>query len=189
MSPAPRIPGLQIFEPEAHEDPRGRFVETFRADDPRLHDLSGHPLTFVEDDLSFSRRGVLRGLHGDDRTWKLMQCVAGELFLAVVDLRPGSPTYRRWNGARLSAENHRQILAPPGCVNGHLVLEDAVLLYKQTAYYRGADHQIAVRWDDPAIGVEWPLDEISAAPVLSDRDASTPWLEASRSSGPDHEEA
>ncbi|MCH9651271.1 MAG: dTDP-4-dehydrorhamnose 3,5-epimerase [Deltaproteobacteria bacterium] len=177
MIPSQQIAGLKLLEPKTFQDSRGRFSELFRRDDDRLRDEQGQGLEFLEDSLSTSRRGVLRGLHGDHRTWKLMQCVAGEIFLVVVDLRCESSSFRQWTGLRLPAEEPRQVLVPPGCVNGHLVLRDAALFYKQTAYYQGAGQQVALRWDDPTIGIRWPLEELDAAPILSDRDASTPWLE------------
>ena len=178
MARVDHIQGLQLYERESFSDHRGSFIELHRADDQRWS-VPGGLLVFVEDDLSMSRRGVLRGLHGDRRTWKLMQCLTGELFLAVVDLRPDSSAFGDWFGLRLAADRPRQVLVPPGCVNGHLVLRDSALLYKQTEYYRGASAQIALRWNDPQVAIEWPLGELSELedpPVLSRRDADNPLL-------------
>ena len=159
------IPGLRRIEPAVFRDERGEFVETWNADD---YDFAGEP--FVEDDLSLSRKGVLRGLHGDDRTWKLVQCVAGALYLVVADVRDGA---RRWESFDVSARNRVQVLVPPGCATGLYALEEpSVMAYKQTARYRGEAGQFSVRWNDPALGIEWPAGD----PILSERDANAPDL-------------
>ncbi|HEV2813506.1 MAG TPA: dTDP-4-dehydrorhamnose 3,5-epimerase, partial [Solirubrobacteraceae bacterium] len=111
--------------------------------------------------------------HGDDRTWKLVQCAHGALFLAVVDCRRGSEAYLRWEGFELSAANRLQVLVPAGCATGLLALEDGTALaYKQSERYSGAERQFTVRWDDPAVGIAWPVER----PLLSARDASAPDL-------------
>ena len=156
------IPGLRRIEPAVFRDDRGEFVEIWNPDD--------YPVAFVEDDLSLSRRGVLRGLHGDDRTWKLVQCVAGAMHMVVADVRDGA---RVWEAFSLSAENRVQLLIPPGCATGLVALEDpSTLLYKQSERYAGASGQFTIRWDDPALGIDWPIED----PILSERDASAPLL-------------
>jgi dTDP-4-dehydrorhamnose 3,5-epimerase len=167
------IPGLRRIEPAGFEDERGRFVETWNAGDYAFTRDDGSAIEFVEDDLSVSHRGVLRGLHGDDRTWKLVQCTQGSLHVVVADLRRDSDAYLRWEAFELTAANRLQLLVPAGCATGLLALEDpSALLYKQSERYRGAGDQFTVRWDDPALGIEWPLDD----PILSERDAGAPDL-------------
>lgn len=158
------IPGLRRIEPSVFRDERGEFVETWNADD---YAFAG---AFVEDDLSVSRKGVLRGLHGDNRTWRLVQCVAGAMYVVVADVRDGA---RQWEGFDLSAHNRLQVLVPPGCATGLAALEDpSILLYKQTERYRGPEGQFTVRWDDPSLDIEWPIDD----PMVSDRDRNAPDL-------------
>ena len=174
------IPGLKILTPDVFRDHRGQYVETFNRRDYRLEDSQGQPLDFVEDDVSRSKAGVLRGLHGDDRTWKLVQCLWGSIVLAVVDMRSDSPAYRRWQTFELDDENRQQVLIPAGCANGHAAISDCLFGYKQSAYHRGAEHQFTVRWNDPAIGIDWPLEPAALDQlVLSERDANAPLLPAS----------
>lgn len=166
------IPGLKILTPDVFRDHRGQYVETFNRRHYVFEDGDGQPLDFVEDDVSRSRAGVLRGLHGDDRTWKLVQCLWGRIVLAVIDMRADSPAFRRWQRFELDDENRRQVLIPAGCANGHYAITDCLFGYKQSAYYRGAEKQFTVRWNDPAIGIDWPCE----SPVLSERDAGAPDL-------------
>lgn len=151
------------------EDARGRNLETFNAGLFRNagpdRDLSR--IQFVQDSHSISRRGVLRGIHGDLTTWKLLFCPFGQVFVAVVNFDPGSPQYRKWEGFTLSDRNRQQILVPPRFGNGHLVLsEEAMFAYKLSDYTDTA-RQFTIRWDDPTIGIEWP---IVGQPLLSRRD-------------------
>ncbi|MEL7061575.1 MAG: dTDP-4-dehydrorhamnose 3,5-epimerase [Acidobacteriota bacterium] len=166
------IPGLRLVRPDVFEDHRGRYVETWNVRDYRFLDLEGEEIVFVEDDISRSHAGVLRGLHGDGETWKLVQCLLGEIVLVVVDMRPDSPAFRRWLRFDLSAANRLQVLIPAGCANGHLALSDCLFSYKQSRHYGGAERQFTVRWNDPGLGIPWPVDR----PILSERDASAPDL-------------
>ncbi|MDQ3936257.1 MAG: dTDP-4-dehydrorhamnose 3,5-epimerase [Actinomycetota bacterium] len=169
------IPGLRRIVPDVFRDERGLFVEVHNADDYTFARDDGTELAFVEDDLSVSRQGVLRGLHGDERTWKLVQCVQGALHLVVADLRRGSEAYLRSEAFELAAADPVQLLVPAGCATGLLALEDpSALLYKQSERYRGSAGQFTVRWDDPALGIEWPVER----PLLSERDAQAPDLVA-----------
>lgn len=173
------IPGLRRIEPDVFRDERGEFLETFNADDYAFTRADGSAIEFVEDDLSVSRRGVLRGLHGDERTWKLVQCVQGSLYVVVADLRRDSGAYLRWEQFDLSAANRLQVLVPAGCATGIVALEDpSSLLYKQSERYSGEGAQFTVRWDDPALAIGWPVED----PVVSERDASAPLLDAERAS-------
>jgi dTDP-4-dehydrorhamnose 3,5-epimerase len=159
------IPGVRLITPVVHGDARGFFFESWRAD--RCAAL-GLPDGFVQDNVSRSRRGVLRGLHVQHPypQGKLVQVLDGEVFDVAVDVRVGSPTFGRWVGYHLSGENHRQLYIPPGVAHGFCVLSESVLLtYKCTDYYH-PETELTIAWDDPAIGVAWP----DADPILSPKD-------------------
>lgn len=165
------LPGVLVLEPKVHGDARGYFAETYQAE--RYGD-AGIPAAFVQDNVSFSRRGVLRGIH---LQWpraqgKLVQVVQGEVFDVAVDLRRDSPTFGRWVGHSLTGSSLRQIWIPPGFGHGFLtVSETALLAYKCTDLYSARD-EIAVRWDDPDLAIAWPC----KAPLLSAKDAAAPCL-------------
>jgi dTDP-4-dehydrorhamnose 3,5-epimerase len=149
-------------------------METWQAQ--RFGD-SGIDLEFVQDNLSDSSKGTLRGLHYQIRQpqGKLVRVVAGEVFDVAVDLRKSSKNFGQWVGEILSAENKRMFWVPPGFAHGFLVLSDtAIFEYKCTDYY-APDHERAIRWDDPDIDIEWPL-ESEQQPVLSPKDAAAPFL-------------
>lgn len=161
------IAGLQILEPKVFGDERGFFLESWNA---TVFREIGLDLTFVQDNHSRSARGVLRGLHfqNPNPQGKLVRVVAGRAWDVAVDLRRRSPSYGCWAGVELSAANKRMFWVPPGFAHGFLSLEDGTdFLYKCTAPYDPAnEHSLA--WDDPAIGIAWPLDGIS--PQLSAKD-------------------
>ena len=162
-----RFPGVLIVTPRVFGDERGWFKETYSRDRYADAGISG---PFVQDNVSYSVRGVVRGLHYDLRMAKLVQCLRGRIFDVAVDMREGSPTYKQWDAVELSAENHRQLYIPAGFAHGFCALTDeALVMYKQTALYDPA-HERAVRWDDPAIGIEWPLG--GEEPILSAKDAT-----------------
>jgi dTDP-4-dehydrorhamnose 3,5-epimerase len=163
------IPGVLMIEPKVFGDERGFFMETYRVNRYAEH---GIPEQFVQDNLSFSRRGVLRGLHVQHphAQGKLVQVMTGEVFDVAVDIRRGSPTFGRWVGAVLSGENKRQFWIPPGFAHGFLVTsETALFTYKNTDYY-SPETEFSLRWDDPEIAIDWPL--AGAAPELSAKDAN-----------------
>jgi dTDP-4-dehydrorhamnose 3,5-epimerase len=165
------LPGVLLIEPRVVKDERGFFLETWHA--ARYHE-AGIDLPFVQDNASRSTRGVLRGLHAQNpqAQGKLVGVLDGEVFDVAVDLRLGSPTFGKWFGAYLSAEAGRQMWIPPGFAHGFVVTSDSALFtYKCTAPY-APEAELAIRWDDPQIGIEWPL----ADPVLSPRDAAAPFL-------------
>ena len=167
------IPDARFIMLDPFRDDRGEFCATFSERTHTFSDGQGAPIAFVEDDISVTRRHTLRGLHGDDTTWKLMQCLLGEVQLVVVDVRQAAPTYLRWENLKLSEEVRQQVLVPPGCVVGHLTLTDrSIVSYKQSRQYRGAEEQLTVRWDDPKLGIPWEVED----PVVSHRDASAPLL-------------
>lgn len=157
------IRGCVIITPEVFYDGRGEYVETYSK---RIYDEC-FGVEFVEDDISTSRHNVLRGLHGDDKTWKLVQCLHGDIVLAVVDYR--GETYKH-ELFYLNEKNRTQILIPPCCANGHYVLsKDAIFSYKQSEYYSGDATQITLRYDDPKIGINWGIGNFN--PIISERDA------------------
>jgi dTDP-4-dehydrorhamnose 3,5-epimerase len=161
---------LLITPPTIFSDHRGGYVELYNR---KLYAEAGITTDFVEDDISISKRGVLRGIHGDFKTLKLVSCLAGAFYLVVVNADPSSPQFRQWTALTLSEENRQQVLIPAKFGNGHLVTsERAIFHYKQSSTYDQAG-QFTIRWDDPAIGISWPLDD----PTLSERDAMAPFLD------------
>ncbi|MBK1642365.1 dTDP-4-dehydrorhamnose 3,5-epimerase [Chromatium okenii] len=166
------IPGVLIIEPKVWGDERGYFLETYRAN--RYAEL-GIPAPFVQDNQSFSRQGVLRGLHVQhpNAQGKLIQVLAGEVFDVAVDIRRSSPTFGNWVGVTLSGENKRQFWIPAGFAHGFLVTGDhALFMYKNTAYY-SPEHELSIRWDDPDIGIDWPC---TGTPELSAKDRAGVYL-------------
>lgn len=168
------LPGVVLLQPEVHGDDRGFFLECYNA---RTLAGLGIDVIFVQDNHSRSLRGVVRGLHYQLRRpqVKLIRATHGAVWDVAVDLRLGSPTFGRWWGVELSATNHLQVLIPGGFGHGFCVLsEEAEVQYKCSDYYEPADER-GVRWDDPRLGIDWPLG--GTAPVLSARDAGLPTLE------------
>ncbi len=160
------IPGLLLIQPKVFRDPRGFFLETFQQQ--RYRD-AGLVADFVQDNYSRSAKGILRGLHYQVQhpQGKLVQVLSGKVFDVVVDLRKTSPAFGRWLGFELSDENCRQVFVPPGCAHGFCVLsETADFSYKCTDYYF-PEHERSLLWNDPQIGIEWPLTE---EPILSNKD-------------------
>jgi dTDP-4-dehydrorhamnose 3,5-epimerase len=168
---ATALPGVLLVEPNVVGDARGYFVELWVRE---RYALAGIAPDFVQDNLSRSRRGILRGLHlqHPHGQGKLVSALDGEVFDVAVDVRTGSPTFGQWIGHALSAENHHQMWIPPGFAHGFCVTsESAVLAYKCTDAYH-PESELGVLWNDPEIGIEWPV----ANPVLSARDARHPRL-------------
>lgn len=166
------LAGVFLIEPVVFRDARGFFLETYHAGKYAAGGLDVH---FVQDNHSKSQRGTLRGLHAQRRNpqGKLVRAVEGEIFDVAVDVRRGSPTFGRWVGEVLSAENFRQLYVPPGFVHGFCVLsETAQVEYKCTALYDPQD-ELSVIWNDPEIAIDWPIKE----PLLSNKDAAAPRLD------------
>jgi len=160
-----KLPGVLMIEPDVFGDDRGYFLETWAQ--PRYAEV-GVPELFVQDNVSMSRRGILRGLHLQHPygQGKLVHVVDGEVFDVAVDVRVGSPTFGQWVGAVLSAENHLQVYIPPGFAHGFCVTsETALFSYKCTEGYH-RESEFGVAWNDPALGIEWPI----AAPQVSTKD-------------------
>ncbi len=164
------VPDVLLIEPKVFGDARGFFFESFNQ--RAFNEVTGLDVQFVQDNHSRSVRHVLRGLHYQLPPYaqgKLVRAVVGEVFDVAVDLRPDSPTLGRWAGAVLSAENKRQMWVPPGFAHGFLVLSEAAeFLYKTTDYY-APEYERSIRWDDPDLGIDWPLD--GAIPQMSGKDA------------------
>lgn len=165
-----RIPDVLMIESRVFGDQRGFFMETYQA---RQFAAQGLAVDFVQDNHSGSRRGTLRGLHYQmqQAQGKLVRVVSGEIFDVAVDLRRTSPTFGRWVGARLSAENRRQLWLPPGFAHGFYVLSEwAEIIYKASDYY-APQYERTLLWNDPAVGIEWPLLE-GVEVILSAKDQS-----------------
>lgn len=154
---------LLITPPTVFKDFRGAYIETYNE---KLYKKAGIPQKFVQDDISVSKRHVLRGIHGDQETWKLVSCLQGKFYLVVVNWDKNSSQFRRWEAFTLSDQNHLQVLIPPKYGNGHVVLsEQAIFHYKQTSYYNRAG-QFTIMWNDPGLQICWPV----STPILSKRD-------------------
>jgi len=164
-----RVPDVVLIKPRVFGDPRGYFLETWQAAN---FAAAGLPMTFVQDNHSHSQQWILRGLHYqlEQAQGKLVRVARGAVFDVAVDVRANSPTLGQWVGAELSDTNHHMLWVPPGFAHGFLALTDNVdFLYKCTDYY-APTHERVIRWDDPDIGIEWPL-PAGVQPQLSARDA------------------
>ncbi|MHC4636437.1 MAG: dTDP-4-dehydrorhamnose 3,5-epimerase [Planctomycetota bacterium] len=157
------LEGVLTIKPSVFEDHRGQYIETYNE---KLYIDNGIEVKFVQDDISVSTKGVLRGLHGDDETWKLISCLYGEFYFIVLDYNEKSKNYGKWLYFNLSDTNRLQVLVPPKYANAHLVLSDtAIFHYKQSTYYEQTK-QFTVKWNDPRFNISWPID----SPILSKRD-------------------
>ena len=166
------FPDVIMIEPDVYSDPRGHFLETFHAEKHRELGING---TFVQDNLSYSNKGVLRGLHYqiDHPQAKLVTVIEGEIFDVAVDIRRGSPTFGKWVGETLSSERYNQLYIPEGFAHGFLVLsETAYVLYKCTDLYNPASERGLI-WSDPVVGISWGIEN----PVLSEKDQVFPTLD------------
>ena len=156
------FPEVKISQPDSFEDFRGELYT--------LHKQVDLSLFFNHDKVSISHKHVLRGLHGDSKSWKLISCLAGEVYFVVVDNRPESPNYLKWDSIILSSKNRKSVLVPPMFANGHLVLsKEATFFYKwsYTGEYPDVQDQFTLKWNDPKIGIHWPIHN----PILSKRDS------------------
>ena len=159
-----------IIQPDIFYDYRGEYVETWNVENYKIFDHivnNNQPIEFKQDDISTSVKHTLRGLHGDNKTWKLVSCIYGSLLQVVVDMNYDSATYLDWELFSINDKNRQQILVPPGYANGHLVMSDfGIFSYKQSTLYGGAEEQFTVKWNDPKINIPWPINN----PILSSRD-------------------
>jgi len=169
------LPEVLLLEPRVFGDDRGFFMESWNA--RTFGEATGLDVTFVQDNHSYSTRNVLRGIHYQvvRPQGKLVRAVTGAVFDVAVDLRRSSPTFGRWVGVELSAQNRLQMWIPPGFGHGFVVVSEAAdFLYKTTDYWIG-EHDRTVRWNDPALAIDWPL---QGEPVLAAKDAAAPLLDA-----------
>lgn len=158
---------LLLKPPTIFEDFRGCYVETFNE---HLYGKCGVTCSFVQDDISVSDKHVLRGIHGDQETWKLVSCLWGKFYLVVVNWNPSSSQFKKWEAFTLSDENRLQVLIPPMFGNGHLVMsEQAIFHYKQSTYY-DRSLQFTIPWNDPELRIWWPIQR----PIVSVRDQGVP---------------
>jgi len=173
------LEGVLLIKPEPvadgkgefHADQRGVFLETYN--ESKYKDL-GIDTHFVEDDISVSNKNVLRGIHGNSETWKLISCIHGKVFFVAINCDKQSSMFGKWESFDLNNENHWLVLIPPMYGSSYLTLTDkAVVQYKQSSYYN-PETQFAYKWDDPAFNINWPIEN----PILSPRDAGTKYIDA-----------
>lgn len=168
------IPDVKIIEPNVFPDHRGHFFELSRENS--YQEKLGIADRFVQDNVSVSKKNVLRGMHYQTQhaQGKLVTVISGAMFDVAVDIRPNSPTYKKWIGVTLSSENKKQLWIPAGLAHGFLsLMDETVVLYKCTDYYHPGS-EMTLMWDDPAIGIEWPL---QGAPIMAEKDLKGAYLD------------
>jgi len=161
------FPEIKIFQPDSFEDYRGELYTIFNQDE--------HKLVFNHDKVAVSRQHVLRGIHGDAKATKLITCLSGAIYLVVVDNRPESSNYLKWDSIILNENNKRQVLVPPGFGNGHLVLSESATFFYKWSYegeYPDVKDQFSINWRDPKVNIHWPIDN----PILSERDKNSKFI-------------
>ncbi len=157
------LPGVYLIKLNVHEDKRGNFYETYNEKEYRAAGMEAH---FIQDDISTSRKGVLKGMHGDAGTYKLVQCVFGEVYAVILNCDETSESFGKWQSFVLSDKNKHQLYIPPLYGNGYYVVSDiAVYSYKQSTYY-GEYKQFTFKWNDKRFGIQWP----SSSVIISERD-------------------
>jgi dTDP-4-dehydrorhamnose 3,5-epimerase len=165
------IEGVKLIVPDRFEDHRGSYLEIY--DSANFKEATGEDINFVQDDISVSRKGVLRGLHGDMHTTKLVTVLNGSGYAVIADNRPESPTYKTWEAFTLSSDNRNQLLLPAGIGNSVLALEDNLIYYyKQNTHFVDG-RQFTIKWDDPEWDFVWPIDN----PILSKRDIAGDYVD------------
>jgi len=158
-----KLDNVLLIKPDVFRDHRGEYIETYNENEYKENGIN---VNFIQDDISVSKKNVLRGIHGDDKTWKLVSCPYGEFFLVVVNCIKGSKQFGKWQSFVLSDRNRLQVLIPPSHGNGHLVLSDlAIFHYKQSTYYN-PNKQFTYKWNDSKLKILWPIKN----PILSQRD-------------------
>ena len=158
-----KLDGVLLIKLDGFEDHRGEYLELYNEN---LYKSKGIDIDFVEDDVSIATTGVIKGIHGDDCTWKLISCLHGKFYLVVINYDKESKDFGEWESFVLSDRNKHQVLVPPKHGNGHLCLSDkSIFHYKQSSYY-DPSRQFTIRWNDPKFNLWWPVKE----PILSMRD-------------------
>lgn len=163
------LQNVLLFQLDHHEDHRGTYTRLYHEEEYTriILEHTGQTVKFLEDDFAFSYKPVLRGIHGDDRTWKLITCVSGKFYMVIVNCDQESQNFGKWQNFILTYENGKQLLIPPKYGNAYQILsEHAILHYKQSCLYRGKDQQFTYKWDDPRFNIFWPI----KYPILSQRD-------------------
>lgn len=164
-----KLEGVLLIKPDIFSDHRGEYTEIYNE---ALYKKNGIVPDFIQDDIVISKKNVLRGIHGDQKTWKLISCLSGEFFLAVINCDKNSKKFGCWQSFILSDKNRLQILVPPKYGNGHLVLSGKTAFhYKQSTYYN-RKAQFTYRWDEPEFNITWPIKN----PILSDRDKNVKFI-------------
>lgn len=161
------IPDVIIIQPSMSWDLRGNIYTSYNKE--LFAEVLPQGLEFIHDKFALSKHNVLRGLHGDNKTWKLVSCVYGELYEVVVDMRQDSPTYKKWDAFALNSDEYTQVLIPPNFVNGYYVKSEQAVFHYKLAYggeYIDAEQQLTLRWDDPELAIVWPCTD----PILQARD-------------------
>ena len=161
------IPEILLIKPSINWDLRGNIYTTFNKE--AYKEFLPVELDFIHDKFALSKHNVLRGLHGDNKTWKLVSCVHGEIYEVVVDMRPDSPTYKKWDAFKLKSGEYSQVLIPPNFVNGYYVESKEAVFHYKLAYdggYIDADKQITIKWNDKELNINWPCKN----PILQARD-------------------
>jgi len=163
------LPGVLKIKRSITPDHRGYYGELYNTNIYRAHGIT---VEFIEQNGSFSIKGTLRGLHGDSKTWKLITCLYGEIYLVVLNYNPASEYFGKWEAFTLTPENSWQVLIPPRYCNGHLVMSDHALFhYNQSQHYSGPEIQNVIKWDDPRFSIKWPpIPTETGIPILSHRD-------------------
>jgi dTDP-4-dehydrorhamnose 3,5-epimerase len=162
------FPEIKIHQPDSFEDYRGELFTVF--------DQSYNELYFNHDKVAISRKNVLRGLHGDSKSWKLITCLSGEIYLVVVDFRSDSSNYLKWDSILLTSKNKKSVLVPPMFANGHLVLSDEATFFYKWSYpgrYPDVEDQFSLNWKDPSLNIHWPINN----PILSERDINSKFIQ------------
>lgn len=158
-----KLGGVLLIKLEGFEDHRGEYIELYNR---KKYQAEGMDVDFVEDDISIATRGVIKGIHGDSVTWKLISCLHGKFYLVVVNYDKESSQFGKWEGFLLSESNKLQVLVPPNFGNGHLCLsQKSIFYYKQSQYYEPS-RQFTIKWNDPEFNIWWPIKN----PILSRRD-------------------
>ncbi|MEO6694381.1 MAG: dTDP-4-dehydrorhamnose 3,5-epimerase [Ignavibacteria bacterium] len=164
-----RLDNVLLIAPSVFTDHRGTYTETYNIEDYEKNEIN---IKFLRDDISTSAKNVLRGIHYDNKTWKLIQCMHGEIFFVVVNLKKDSEQFLKWQSFILTAGNRLQVLVPPGFGNGHLVLsEQCIFHYKMSEYYDPANEK-GIKWNEPLLNIPWPVND----PILSEKDSSCKYL-------------
>lgn len=157
------LEAVLLIKPDVFKDHRGEYIETYNEESYKKH---GIPVKFVQDDISISYKNVLRGIHGDEETWKLVSCLHGKIYYVVVNCDKNSGDFGKWQSFELSEENRHQVLIPPKHGGALLALTDKIIFhYKQSTYYKPGS-QFTYKWNDPRFKISWPVDN----PILSGRD-------------------